>query len=92
MSETISTEQPSASVAKIANDERLHLVVKWGIVFALAVAVVLLRLQRLDELPPGLVGDENSRWNGGPSDIARRARCFLPRCGGWTRAFWLSMR
>ena len=60
MSETISTEQPSASVAKLANDERLHLVVKWGIVFALALAVVLLRLQRLDELPPGLVGDENT--------------------------------
>ena len=60
MSETISTEKPSASVAKLANDERLHLVVKWGIVVALAVAVVLLRLQRLDVLPPGLVGDENT--------------------------------
>ena len=59
MSETISTEQPSAGAAGIAKDERLHLVVKWGIVFALALAVVLLRLQRLDELPPGLFGDEN---------------------------------
>ena len=60
MSEPISTEQPSASVAKLTNDERLHLAVTWGIVVALAVAVVLLRLQRLDELPPGLVGDENT--------------------------------
>ena len=60
MSEPISTEQPSASVAKLTNDERLHLAVTWGIVFALALAVVLLRLQRLDELPPGLVGDENT--------------------------------
>ena len=59
MSETKSTEQPSARAAGIANDERLHLAVTWGIVVALAVAVVLLRLQRLDELPPGLVGDEN---------------------------------
>ena len=60
MSETISTEQPSASVAGPEKAERLHLAVTWGIVFALAVAVVLLRLQRLDVLPPGLVGDENT--------------------------------
>ena len=41
-------------------EERLLLrLVTWGILFALAVAVALLRLQRLDELPPGLYGDVN---------------------------------
>ena len=30
----------------------------WGILLALATAVVLLRLDRLDELPPGLMRDE----------------------------------
>ena len=81
MSETISTEQPSAGVAGIAKDERLHLVVKWGIVFALALAVVLLRLQRLDELPPGLVGDENRDGVGALRILRGEHAIFFPDVG-----------
>ena len=81
MSETISTEQPSAGVAGIAKDERLHLVVKWGIVFALALAVVLLRLQRLDELPPGLVGDENRDGVGALRILQGEHAIFFPDVG-----------
>ena len=44
----------------MAIEERLLLkLVVGGILLALALAVALLRLQRLDELPPGIVGDEN---------------------------------
>ena len=44
----------------MAIEERLLLkLAVGGILLALALAVVLLRLQRLDELPPGIVGDEN---------------------------------
>ena len=58
MSETISTEQPSASVAKSANDKRLHLsLVAGGIVCALVVAVLILRFHRLNEIPQGLPND-----------------------------------
>ena len=81
MSETISTEQPSASVAKLANDERLHLAVTWGIVVALAVAVVLLRLQRLDELPPGLVGDENRNGMAALRILQGEHAIFFPDVG-----------
>ena len=61
MSETPSSAQRSASVAKLANNERLHLMlVAGGIIFALALAVVMLRLYRLTELPPGLFPDEGA--------------------------------
>ena len=61
MSETPSSAQRSASVAKLANYERFHLrLVARGIIFALALAVVMLRLYRLTELPPGLFPDEGA--------------------------------
>ena len=57
--ETPSSAQRPASAAKSASNERFHLrLVAGGIVCALALAVVLLRLQRLAELPPGLNFDE----------------------------------
>ena len=61
MSETSSAAQRSASASGFAKDERLRLaLVAGGILFALAVAVVFLRLQRLNELPPGLTADEGA--------------------------------
>ena len=43
----------------MARDERrLLMLVRGGVLFALAVAVILLRLQRLSELGPGLLNDE----------------------------------
>ena len=58
MFETSSSSQTPASVAGPAKAERLRLaLVAGGILFALAVAVALLRLHRLTELPPGLLND-----------------------------------
>ena len=57
MSGTPVSAQRSIGFGRLAVEERLLLrLVTWGILLALAVAVVLLRLQRLDELPPGLLG------------------------------------
>ena len=54
-----SSAQPSTNSTLPANGERLLLrLVTAGILIALALAVVLLRLQRLDELPPGLYSHE----------------------------------
>ena len=54
------SEQRSIRIGRLAIEERLLLkLAVGGILLALALAVVLLRLQRLDELPPGIVGDEN---------------------------------
>ena len=56
MSDTPVSIQRSIRIGRLAIEERLLLrLVTWGILLALAVAVVLLRLQRLDELPPGLL-------------------------------------
>ena len=61
MSETIPADQPSASVAGPEKAERLRLaLVAGGIVFALTLAVVLLRLYRLSEIPPALFFDEGA--------------------------------
>ena len=60
MSDTPVSIQRSIRIGRLAIEERLLLrLVTWGILLALAVAVVLLRLQRLDELPPGLMRDED---------------------------------
>ena len=61
MSETISSAQRPAGAADLARNERLRpVLVAGGIVLALALAVVLLRLQRLTEFPPGLMLDEGA--------------------------------
>ncbi len=60
MSDTEVSEKRSIRIGWLAIEERLLLrLMTWGILLALAVAVVLLRLQRLDELPPGLLRDED---------------------------------
>ena len=61
MSETPSSAQRSASVAKSANDQRLHLrLVAGGIIFALALAVVMLRLSSLDRTSARALSDEGA--------------------------------
>ena len=61
MSETSSAARRPASAAGSAKDERLRFrFVVGGIVLALALAVVMLRLHRLSELPPGIYGDEGA--------------------------------
>ena len=59
MSETPFSGQMSAGVSEIEKDERLRLALVAGaILLSLAIAALLLRLQRLSELPPGLLLDE----------------------------------
>ena len=59
MSETTSRSQRSAGLANFTRRERLHLnLVAAGILLALALAIVVLRLQHLHEIPPGLGFDE----------------------------------
>ena len=59
MSETIPAAQRPTGAAASASAERLCFTwVVGGILFALALAVVLLRLQRLGELPPGIDAGE----------------------------------
>ena len=59
MSETTSRSQRSAGLANFTRRERLHLnLVAAGILLALALAIVVLRLQHLHEIPPGLAFDE----------------------------------
>ena len=61
MSETPTSAQRSAGAAKSGNSQRLHLrLVAGGIIFALALAVLMLRFHRLTELPPGLFYDGGS--------------------------------
>ena len=55
MSETIPVaERPGSAVESTPSERRRLALVAAGILCALAVAVVLLRLQRLNELPPGI--------------------------------------
>ena len=83
MPETSSSAQRSASVAKSANNERLHLrLVAGGIIFALALAVVLLRLQRLAELPPGLNFDEGIHGVDALEVLQGKRAVFFPRNNG----------
>ena len=60
MSDNIISEQRSIRIGRLAIEERQLLrMVAVGILLALAVAVILLRFQRLDELPPGIIHDES---------------------------------
>ena len=61
VAETKSAAQVSAGAAASARADRFRLtLVTGGILLALALAVVLLRLQRLTELPPGLDAGEGA--------------------------------
>ena len=61
MTETIASTQGPADVAEPERVERLQFrLVVAGVLFVLALTVVMLRLQRLSELPPGLNCDEGA--------------------------------
>ena len=63
-------------------DERLCLrLAATGVLLALALAVVLLRLQRLDELPPGLVEDEDRDGLGALRVLQGEHAIFFPDIG-----------
>ena len=82
MSDTAATVQRSIKIGRWEIDER-HLLrlVTWGILLALAVAVVLLRLQRLDELPPGLMGDEDRNGLAALHVLQGEHAVFFPQFG-----------
>ena len=79
MSETISSGQRSIRVGKYAMDGRLCLkLVVTGVLLALVLAVALLRFQRLDELPPGLVEDEDRDGMGALRVLQGEHAVFFP--------------
>ena len=66
----------------MAIEERLLLkLAVGGILLALALAVVLLRLQRLDALPPGIVGDEHRNGMAALGVLQGEHAVFFPNVG-----------
>ena len=83
MSETSPSAQRSTGTAGFAKHEQLLLALAaGGIVFALALAVVLLRLQRLDELPPGIAFDEGTNGIDALRVLQGEHAVFYPETGG----------
>ena len=83
MSETSSCAQSSNGAAGFTKHERLFLALAaGGIVFALVMAVLLLRLQRLDELPPGIASDEGSNGMDALRVLQGEHAVFYPEKGG----------
>ena len=79
MSETMSSGQRSIRVGKYAMDRRLCLrLVATGVLLALMLAVALLRFQRLDALPPGLVEDEDRDGMGALRVLQGELAVFFP--------------
>ena len=83
MSEKFPIAQSSNGAAGFAKHERLFLALAaGGIVLALALAVLLLRLQRLDELPPGIASDEGSNGMDALRVLQGEHAVFYPEKGG----------
>ena len=83
MPETSTSAQDSNGAAGSAKHERLFLALAaGGIVFALVMAVLLLRLQRLDELPPGIASDEGSNGMDALRVLQGEHAVFYPEKGG----------
>ncbi|MCY4411820.1 MAG: hypothetical protein OXC27_15295 [Caldilineaceae bacterium] len=83
MSETIGSSQGPTDVAGVGKVERLRL--RWvasGIIFVLALAVVILRFQRLSELPPGLSYDEGAHGVDSLSVLRGEHAVFFPESHG----------
>ena len=83
MSETITSAQAPTDVAGPDRAERLRL--KWvarGILLVLALAVVMLRFQRLSELPPGLDYDEGAHGVDALSVLRGEHAVFFPESHG----------
>ena len=83
MSETITSAQGPTDVAGPGRAERLRLTwVAWGILLVLALAVVMLRFQRLSELPPGLSYDEGAHGVDALSVLRGEHAAFFPASHG----------
>ncbi len=83
MSEKSPIAQSSNGAAGFAKHERLYLALAaGGIIFALVIAVLLLRLQRLDELPPGIASDEGSNGMDALRVLQGEHAVFYPEKGG----------
>ena len=83
MSETITSAQGPTDVAGPGRAERLRLTwVAWGILLVLALAVVMLRFQRLSELPPGLSYDEGAHGVDALSVLRGEHAAFFPESHG----------
>ena len=79
MSDTAVSEQRSLRIGRLAIEERLLLkLTVGGILLALALAVVLLRFQRLDAIPPGLVEDEDRDGMGALRVLQGEHAVFFP--------------
>ena len=79
MSDTAASELRSIRIGRLAIEERLLLkLAVGGILLALALAVVLLRFQRLDALPPGLVEDEDRDGMGALRVLQGEYAVFFP--------------
>ena len=86
MSEKSPIAQSSNGAAGFAKHERLYLALAaGGIVFALVIAVLLLRLQRLDDLPPGIASDEGSNGMDALRVLQGEHAVFYPEKGGGPR-------
>ena len=82
MSEKAYSVQRSVRVGKFTLDERLCLkLVAVAITVALALAVIMLRFQRLDELPPGLFSDEAKNGVGALRVLQGEHAIFFPNIG-----------
>ena len=85
------TYQKRISMSEQTERRRIRLVTG-GILLALALVVVALRLYRIAEIPAGIQNDEAAGWRGCSPGIARRVCCFLSRKGQWSRVDSVFMR
>ena len=83
MTETSSSARLAAKSTGTRTDERIHLILATrGIVFALVLATVLLRLYRLDEFPPGIHQDEGAHGVDALLLLQGEHAVFFPEHGG----------
>lgn len=83
MSETNASMQEPSDVARPGKVERHHSrMVVAGVLFVLTLAVVMLRLQRLSELPPGLYYDEGAHGVDALSVLHGEHAVFFPENKG----------
>ena len=83
MSDTSTSAQNSSGAAGLAKHERHFLALTaGGIVFALVMAVLVLRLHRLSELPPGISFDEGTNGVDALRVLQGEHAVFYPETGG----------
>ena len=83
MTETSASVRLAGSGAETRTDDRVRLILATrGVVFALALAALFLRLYRLDELPPGIGQDEGAHGVDALRVLQGEHAVFFPRHGG----------